>query len=127
MADLFADTYALWAFYNGSRPYRALFEGREMATTSINLVEFAAALLRAKAAREAELPVLLAPLRPMVHEPRPSVVEAAASFKAGMAAARRSCSHVDAWGYATARSLGVPFLTGDEAFRRVPHVEFVKE
>jgi predicted nucleic acid-binding protein len=127
LPDYFADTYALWAFYKGSRAYRPYFERHELATTAINLVEFSATLLRSGDAREQDLRSLLAPLRPMVVEPAPHVVEAAAAFKANMAAARKNCSHVDAWGYATARSLSVPFLTGDREFKAIPAVEFVKE
>ena len=127
MADFLADTYALWALYNGSARYRPYFERKDLVTTSMNLVEFAATLLRAGRIEERELKVILSPLRGLVIEPASEVVEAAASFKASMAKARRNCSHIDAWGYATARSLAVPFLTGDEAFRSLPGVEFVKE
>ncbi|MGQ0535255.1 MAG: hypothetical protein ACT4PT_04205 [Methanobacteriota archaeon] len=35
-------------------------------------------------------------------------------------------SFVGAWGYATARCLELPFRTGDDCFRGVPGVKFVK-
>lgn len=127
MAEFFADTYALLAHYNGSTRFRPYFAEHDLATTSLNLVEFAYALMRAGIGDEREIVSLLAPLRTLVVEPEPAVVQSAASMKASMAKRGLSCSYVDAWGYSTARSLRVPFLTGDAAFRDVPHVEFVKE
>jgi len=116
----------LAAHYYGSKRLRPYFE-RDLATTALNLAELAASLLRSGAIKAPEVDGMLQPLRPMVVEPGPRVVREAALFKVSMQATGLNCSPVDAWGYATARSLGVPFLTGDEAFRKVPHVEFVKE
>ncbi len=39
----------------------------------------------------------------------------------------KSLSAPDAIGYAKARELGIPFLTGDEDFRELKGVEFIKE
>jgi predicted nucleic acid-binding protein len=127
LPDVFADTYAILAILKGSKRYQKALDGRDPATTALNLCEAGYALLRAKAATEADFGSLLSPFDAWLVEPPRSVARDAAAFKHGMALAKRDCSLADAWGYATARSLRVPFLTGDESFRGTPHVEFVKE
>lgn len=126
MADFFADTYAIFAYAQDAKRYRPYFEDHKLVTTSLNLLEFAHGLLRGAAMQPAQVEALLAPLRPLTVEPDRSVVVPAAEFKRAMLRSGAHCSYVDAWGYATARWLGMPFLTGDEDFRKVPHVEFVK-
>lgn len=123
MVELVADTYALLAHYDGARAYRPFFE-QEIVTTALNAVEFAHALMvRGHTKRLGEL---LPPVLSIVVEPDHEVVQAAARFKHERRAAGAKCSYVDAWGYATARSLDAAFLTGDEDFRGVPGVKFVK-
>ena len=124
LVDLFADTYALFAAVDGARSYKAHFEEGKLATTALNLVEFAYGIQRRGFGDR--LDKLLPPLFDLVVEPDRSVVAAAARFKVERLEAGAKCSFVDAWGYATARSLGVPFLTGDEDFRGVPGVKLVK-
>lgn len=126
-AEFLADTYALLANYKGAPGYRSYFTDHEIVTTSLNLVEFASTLLRSETVSEGELPSLLAPLYGATVEPARGVILEAAAMKASMVRRGLNCSYVDAWGYCTARSLRIPFLTGDAAFRDVPHVEFVKE
>ena len=50
----------------------------------------------------------------------------AGEFKREMRTRRRDCSYIDAWGYAAASHLGIPFLAGDPAFKGIPNVEFVR-
>ncbi|MHB8604739.1 MAG: PIN domain-containing protein [Thermoplasmatota archaeon] len=123
MVEIVADTYALIAHYDGARSYRPFFEA-EIGTTALNAVEFAHALiLRGHAKRLGDL---MSPVLSIIVEPDRGVVEAAARFKHERRAAGAKCSYVDAWGYATARLLDAAFLTGDEDFRGVPGVKFVK-
>jgi predicted nucleic acid-binding protein len=124
LPDVLADTYALFAAVDGARAYRRYFLRSSVATTALNVVEFAFGLLRRGQA--AKLGELLPPFLDLVVEPGRAVVEEAARFKRDRLLAGANCSYVDAWGYATSRSLGVPFLTGDEDFRGVPGVRFVK-
>lgn len=124
MANVFADTYALFAAVDGARAYKPHLVEGEVATTALNVVEFAYGIHRRGLA--ARLDELLPPLLDLVVEPERSVVADAAIFKAERLAAGARCTFVDAWGYATARSLKLPFLTGDEDFRGVPGVKFVK-
>lgn len=128
MVEYFADTYALAAHYKDSRRYRPYFDDVDLAISSFNLLEFGAFLLKHGAAKDRNgLADLLEPLWTLLVEPGPEVATEAAVFRRDMQKAGKDCSYVDAWGYATARSIEVPFLTGDEHFRGVPYVEFVKE
>lgn len=124
MASVFADTYALFAAVDGAKAYKPHFVEGEVATTALNVVEFAYGMRRRGFA--AQLDALIPPLLDIVVEPERRVVSEAARFKSDRLDAGARCSFVDAWGYATARSLDLPFLTGDEDFRGVPGVKFVK-
>ena len=124
MPEVLADTYALFAAVDGAKSYKGLFVDGGIVTTALNLVEFAYGMHRRGFSEN--LGDLLPPLLDVVVEPGRQVVAEAAQFKIDRLAAGARCSFVDAWGYATARSLGLPFLTGDEDFRGVPGVKFVK-
>lgn len=124
MPDAIADTYALFAALDGAPAYRRSFVGGNVGTTALNLVEFAYGLVRR--GHDERLDELLDPFLELVVEPDPEVVARAARFKEARREAGARCSFVDAWGYATAQWLGVPFLTGDEDFRGVPGVRFLK-
>jgi predicted nucleic acid-binding protein len=59
-------------------------------------------------------------------EPMDEDLLQAAVFREGERRRKRSLSFVDALGYVLARRLRLRFLTGDEAFRGLAHVLFVK-
>ncbi len=124
MVELLADTYALFGLLEGNPRYRALFAHENVVTTALNVVEVYAVLLRRvekeKAREFADSCLALA-----VDVPG-GVALPAGEFRAQRAAAKKNCSHIDAWGYAAARALGRKFLTGDEAFRGLSNVMFVK-
>lgn len=122
MTRYFADSYAYLAAMQGSSRYRTLLAGNELVTTPLNVLEVAFALRRHGGDVEAGTAPMLAHCVDVPHH----VAVAAARFRAQRLEAGADCSTVDAWGYATASHLGLPFLTGDEAFRGVPGVKFVK-
>lgn len=124
MVELFADTYALFAALDGSPRYRKPFIENQIVTTALNVTELAYGLMRRGVWDVA--PHVLPPFRDMIVEPDRDVIEDAARFKHDRVAAGSPVSYIDAWGYATARSLGIPFLTGDDDFKGVPGVKFVK-
>jgi predicted nucleic acid-binding protein len=124
LADLFADTYALLAHFDGAPSFRPHFAKGGVVTTALNAVEFAHGLLLR--GLDDDVDRLLRPVLDIVVEPPHVAVAEAARFKRARREAGARCSYVDAWGYATARALDVPFLTGDEDFRGVPGVKFVK-
>lgn len=123
-ADLLADSYALIAHLKDVPAYRSHFRDAELATTAMNLVEVGYWVLKEE--HENGIERALAAFHPMVVDPPARVAHEAARFRRSMVQAGADCSYVDAWGYASARWLGVPFLTGDDDFRKVPGVEFVK-
>lgn len=125
MADYLADSYALFAHVEDKASYRAYFDEHRAATTAMNLVELGYGLLRRGWPPEG-VGRALDTLASVVVEPPTHVAMEAARFRRSMVQAGADCSYVDAWGYATAQWLGVPFLTGDDDFRKVPGVEFVK-
>ncbi len=125
MAKWFADTYGLLAHVDGSPEYIRLLSGGDYVTTALNACEYAHKIL-ARGQADA-LALAMPPVMAKVVEPGQEVPLAAAQFKMDRLRAGAGCSYVDAWGYATARSLGLPFLTGDDDFRGVPGVKFVKE
>lgn len=124
MARLLADSYALIELLGGNPKYVPIFRSGDVVTTALNVVEVYSALLRRLPREEAEGDAR-ACLARVVEVPSTAALRAA-EFRVEMHDRKRNCSHVDAWGYAAAEVLGRKFLTGDEAFRGLDNVEFVK-
>jgi predicted nucleic acid-binding protein len=124
LVDYFADSFAFIAHFEGNDRYVRIFERKDLATTALNVLEVYATLLRRVEVDEARR--LASALLPHVVEVPPEVAFPAGQFRLEMRRRRKDCSYIDAWGYATSRHLGVPFLTGDPAFRSVDHVSFVR-
>ena len=61
---------------------------------------------------------------PVCVEIGPKLIKEAAIFR--LQNKKSDLSYIDALGYVTAKEHGAKFLTGDEAFRKLPNVEFVK-
>jgi len=124
LADFFADSYALVALLEGNERYVRIFRRKVIVTSSLNLLEVYSTLLRRFDSDESR--ELTAGITSMIVPIPPEVAYAAGEFRHSMRAQRRDCSYIDAWGYAGAKHLGIPFLTGDPAFRHVERVEFVR-
>jgi hypothetical protein len=58
-------------------------------------------------------------------QPASGTLKAAAKFR--IAHSKRKLSSIDCLGYALAQELKLPFLAGDEGFRGLPNVAFMKE
>ena len=124
MPAYFADTYALLEHLKGHPEYVRLLSSGDYVTGLGNVTECAYKLIREGHGAVVEQAV--APMLACVSERPPAIALAAARFKRERIQAGADCSYIDAIGYASAQSLGIPFLTGDEAFRGVPGVKFVK-
>jgi len=124
LADLFADSYALVALLEGNERYVRIFRRKVIVTSSLNLLEVYSTLLRRFDRDESR--ELTAGITSMIAPVPSEVAYAAGEFRQFMRSQRRDCSYIDAWGYASARHFGIPFLTGDPAFRNVEMVEFVR-
>jgi predicted nucleic acid-binding protein len=124
LVDFLADSYALVALLEGKERYVRIFRRKILATTALNVLEVYATLLRRfDHAQAREKSAAFLPLA--VPVPAETVLRAG-DFRHRMRSMKRDCSYIDAWGYASARHLGVPFLTGDPAFRGIEQVEFVR-
>jgi PIN domain nuclease of toxin-antitoxin system len=95
-----------------------------MATTALNVLEVYATLLRRIDPAEARSHALA--LIRFVREVPSEVALSAGEFRNEMRQRHRSCSYIDAWGYAAASALGLRFLTGDPGFKGIENVEFVR-
>jgi predicted nucleic acid-binding protein len=124
LADYFADSYAFVAHLEGNERYNRIFRTKILVTTALNVLEIYSTLLRRIDSREAKQ-LASAFLRCVVPVPEESVL-VAGEFRRAMRSRRRDCSYIDSWGYAAAKHLKIPFLTGDPAFRGIENVSFVR-
>lgn len=124
MPDLLADSYALISLLEGNERYRRIFERKKIATTALNVLEVYSTLLR-RIARDDARQICVGLLPHTVDVPS-EVALLAGEFRVSMRGKKRDCSHIDAWGYASAQYLRIPFLTGDPAFHGLTNVEYVR-
>lgn len=124
LPDFFADSYALVALLEGNERFVRIFRRKAVVTSALNLLEVYATLLRRLDRTECR--ELTAGIVSMVVAVPPEVAFAAGEFRQSMRLRKRDCSYIDAWGFAAAQHLGVPFLTGDTSFRHLDGVEFVR-
>jgi len=117
-ARFFLDTYAMIEIIRGNPGYRKYVDG-EFATLYTNLLELYHALLR-------DFDAMIAGRYLEVYRPHLVPLDLEWIAPAAELKLRRKVSYGDALGYVAARSLDLPFLTGDDAFRGEPGVEFVK-
>ena len=124
LAELFADSYAFVSLFEGNDRYLRIFRKKKLVTSALNVLEVYSTLLRRLPPSEAR--EFAEGMLTSVCSIPPEVALAAGEFRQSMRSLRKDCSYVDAWGYAAAVHLGLPFLTGDPAFRSVERVEFVR-
>jgi predicted nucleic acid-binding protein len=124
LPEYFADSYAFVAFLEGNGRYVRIFKRKALCTSALNILELYGTLLRRFDPAEARASSV--PFLPLVVSGAADVALAAGEFRHRMRARRRDCSYIDAWGYAMAQEIGVPFLTGDPSFKAVENVEFVR-
>ena len=119
----YADTYALVEILRGNPAYRPY---TRLVTSEFNLLELAYAVTR-DYGEDVAIRVLEEVRRNVVIAyPDDEDYVKAAVFKLSQRRAGRNVSLVDALGYVLAKRLGIPFLTGDKAFKGLENVEYVK-
>jgi predicted nucleic acid-binding protein len=111
----FLDTYALVETLEGNGAFRPYL--RDGVTNAFNLLEFHVRACRLQGEESADAAV--GRLRSKVVEIETEDVLDASRFKRG---APKGVSYADALGYAMARRRGMPFATGDKAFKGLPGV-----
>lgn len=118
----FFDTYALIELGSGNPNYEPYKEDVVIFLNKLNLLEFSYFLLKEK--RENEIKEMFGNyLKHNVEYDQETLVKAAEmKFKF----LKQRLSFIDCIGYFLAKKHNVKFLTGDEKFRNMDNVEFVK-
>ncbi len=122
--DYFFDSYALIEINKGNPDYLKYKDSR-VVITLLNLMEFYYALLKFtnKDVANKKFQKYLSNCIKL----KPDIIMESAEFRHEFNKnSKFKISYIDAIGYITAKKLNIKFLTGDEAFRELPDVEFAK-
>lgn len=123
MATLFLDTYAIFEIIKGSKSYKRYEKGYSFVTTTYNLIELYYNLLLDGLTKEKAIEYFDKFSEFVVSVDNNTLIEA---LDARFDNRKMKMSYFDWIGYKTALRFGVKFLTGDEDFRNMENVEFVK-
>jgi len=116
------DTYALVEIARGNPNYSKYRESVNIMLNKLNLMEYAYFLLRIK--KENRIQSLFNEYIKYNIEPSINALIEAVKFK--LVQRKDKLSYIDCLGYMIAKENRVKFLTGDEKFRNMDNVEFVK-
>ena len=117
----FFDTYAFYEIYEGNENYKK-YEGCGIVTTKLNLFEIYLTILRYYGENDAEK--IFNNYYEFVKDFDEEIIKDAAKLKFKFS--KRDLSMTDCIGYELAKQLGIKFLTGDEQFKDMENVEFIK-
>jgi predicted nucleic acid-binding protein len=122
----FLDTYAMVEYLRGNKRYASLVssDGRR-ATSVMNLVELYYLVLRERG-NEREADTALAAFGQFEIHVTAEDIRNGMKMRLSARARKTDFSYADAIGYAMSGRLGMRYLTGDDAFKGLPNVEFVK-
>ena len=116
---LFFDTYALIEILEQNPKFQKYLE-TQVVITNLNLFELYFYGLRTTTSKQAHKWLVDFSQFTVVFDKWEIANGASLKMK------NKQCSMADCIGYATAQRLGIPFLTGDKAFEKLPGVEFVR-
>jgi len=119
----FIDTYAMIEYLSGNKRYSKYF-GYELYTSKLNLMELYFLVLREHGEDVAERSYTT--FRVFETSFDDEDVKEAMKMRLRFKARQTQLSYADAIGYQLSKKLGAKFLTGDDAFKHLPNVEFVK-
>lgn len=117
----FFDTYAFYEIYEGNENYKK-YGGCGIVTTKLNLFEIYLTILRDYGEGDAEK--IFNNYFEFVKDFDKEIIKNAARLKFKLN--QRDLSMTDCIGYELAKQLGIKFLTGDEQFKDMENVEFIK-
>ena len=122
MHILFFDTYAFYEVIVGNQSYLPFTKDVKIVTTQLNLMELYYQLLAIYTKSDAvnffkRYEEFIVPVSNEI------IIEAMDFRKQNY---KQNLSYVDCIGYAIAKKMGVPFLTGDKQFEDMSNVKFVK-
>ena len=125
MAKFFADTYAIIEILKGNENYKK-YVNLDLVTTDFNMLELSYALVRDYGKVKA-LEVLseVRDAFDIVEVDDIDFVEAS-EFRLKLREKGKKLSLIDCLGYVVAKRMRIKFLTGDEEFKYLENVEFVK-
>ena len=118
----FFDSYAFYEIMEGNRNYDPYYKDVVIYTTRLNLMELHYGLLVKYGKKTAD--ALYDELLQFAVDIDDAIIKKANEFRSIFR--KRKLSYVDCIGYTIAKSIGVPFLTGDQQFKDMDNVEFVK-
>ncbi len=118
----FYDTYAIFEIAKGNKNYINYISNIGIVTTKLNLMELYYRLFVTFGIEIAEMNYNK--YREFSVEVEDEIVKRAMQFRAEHK--NKDFSYVDCIGYIFAREKNIKFLTGDEQFKDMPNVEFVK-
>jgi predicted nucleic acid-binding protein len=122
----FLDTYAMVEYLRGNKRYAELVasEGRR-ATSVVNLTELYYLVLKERG-DEKEADTALAAFGQFEVQVTNDDIKKGMRMRLGARARKADFSYADAIGYAMSGRLGMRYLTGDDAFKGLSDVEFVR-
>ncbi len=121
-SEFFYDSYAIIEYFNGNVLFLNYFKDYNGFTSLYNIMEVYYSVLREKGETKAD--EILNTLKTIVVYPDLNYVKESMKFR--LEHKNKKLSYTDCIGYIMAKKLKLKFLTGDEGFRNLPGVEFVK-
>ena len=122
MTAYFYDSYALIEFIKGNIAYQSYFLEFEGFTSFYNLLEVYYSLLKTDGPQKAKQAISF--LKPLLLQPILEDIESSMNFR--LLHKDKKLSYTDCLGYILAKRRKLKFLTGDEGFKALPNVEFIK-
>ena len=122
MTKYFYDSYAIIEYLNGNPYYQKYFIESEGITSFYNLMEVYYSLLKDNAEDKANELLIL--FKHIIVEPLIDDIKNSMKFR--FKYRKIKFSYADCLGYAIAKRSNFKFLTGDEGFKNINGVEFVK-
>ena len=116
------DTYALVEIAQGNQNYARYREDIKILTNKVNLMELAYFLFRI--GKEDKIEIVFKDYLKYNIEPSTNALIGAAKLK--FLQRKKKLSYTDCLGYLIAKENKVKFLTGDEKFKNMLNVEFIK-
>lgn len=119
----FIDTYAIVEYLSGNKRYSKYFD-HDLHTSKLNLMELYFLVLKEQGDDMADRSYTTFRLFETSFDDED--VKEAMKIRLRLKADKTHLSYADALGYWLSKKLGATFLTGDDAFKHLPNVEFVK-
>ncbi len=120
--SFFFDTYAFYEIIEGNENYMPYAKDVVIFTTKLNLMELHYGLLVKYGKEQAD--AIYDELVKFTVDIDDKTIKEANEFRKMLK--KRKLSYVDCLGYIIARSMNIPFLTGDKEFWDLENVKFVK-